>query len=420
MKTTTIIVTTLCTAFFAAGCNRNHAGGEGNSNGSTSTPQEDSEGGTETGETEKICEPGMSIDCACTNGQQGMQPCSPDGQSFQECICEGGSGSESGGLGDTGEVGGETNTTGVMSTGGELESGTTMPMPEGFCGDSHVDPGEECDDGNVDDTDNCLTLCHHASCGDGIVHANFEQCDDANQDDADSCTNDCQFQPSDIEVVITGDNAYAFGYGGDDSLNQYYGGVEAVTAGQIFNCGEGPEKYLIPAADAKNATSLYIIAWDDSFVTNGVIGAFRRTNGNGGFGQDVYTGTKGWEACATGAKYDIGSGGPPMDVINQHIVACNNGITPSGGWVDDIGTALGAVALGEDNTTEKNGGPAAGNEFQIVCPADMPGEAHWMWFNWDPAHVVPPSTPFIFPGGDNPYHQFLIFRLNAEKLPEPQ
>ena len=43
-----------------------------------------------------------------------------------------------------------------------------------------------------------------------------------------------------------------------------------------------------------------------------------------------------------------------------------------------------------------------------------------MWFNWDPAKVVPPQSAFLFPGGANPYHQFLLFRFAAELVPEPQ
>jgi hypothetical protein len=230
--------------------------------------------------------------------------------------------------------------------------------------------------------------------------------------------------PSDIDVVITADNAYSFAYGTEDSVAKFFGGVEAVTAGQIFNCGEGPEKYTVPAADAANATYLYIMAWDDSAVTNGVIARFRRTDGGMGFGDEVFTGTPGWEVCATGLKYEIGQGGPTLAVINDHLTKCNAGAldpnTSSGGWVDEVGTAIGAVAFGEDNTTPYDGGPKAGNEFPLVCPMDMPAQARWMWFNWDPANVKPPQSPFIFPGGANPYHQFLIFRFAAELIPIPQ
>lgn len=230
--------------------------------------------------------------------------------------------------------------------------------------------------------------------------------------------------PSDIEVVITADNAYGFAYGTEQSISKFFGGIENTTAGQIFNCGEGPELYTVPAADAEAASYLYIIAWDDSAVTNGVLARFRRKDGGGGFGEDVFTGTKGWQACATGLQYQIGSGGPDLATINSYIAKCGAGDldpnTTSGGWVDEVGTAIGAVAFGEDNTTPYDGGPKAGNEFPLVCPRDMPAEARWMWFNWDPANVVPPQSAFLFPGGQNPYHQFLLFRFAAELVPEPQ
>lgn len=228
----------------------------------------------------------------------------------------------------------------------------------------------------------------------------------------------------DIEVIITADNAYSFAYGTLTNIGKFFGGVEAVTAGQIFNCGEGPEKYIVPGADAQNATHLYIVAWDDSAVSNGVLARFHRTDGGQGFGDDVFTGYHGWQACATGLKYEVGSKGPPLDVINQYINKCNNGdLDPnnsSGGWVDEVGTALGAVAFGEDNTTPYDGGPKAGNEFPLVCPMDMPADARWMWF--DPAPMNP-ASPFLYPGGGNgpnAYHQFLLFRLAAELIPEPQ
>lgn len=230
---------------------------------------------------------------------------------------------------------------------------------------------------------------------------------------------------TDIEVVITADNAYAFAYGSDDDISKYYGGVEAVTAGQIFNCGEGPETYVIPYAETIGTTQLYIIAWADSSVTQGVLARFRRKGGGGGFGEDVFTGTKGWQVCATGIDYQPGSGGPPLAQINEYIGKCNakslDPNTTSVGWVDEVGTQYGAVAFGEDNTTPYDGGPKAGNEFPLVCPAVMPAEAHWMWFNWDPPNVKPPGSPFLWPGGGpNPDHQFLIFRLAAELLPDPQ
>jgi cysteine-rich repeat protein len=61
------------------------------------------------------------------------------------------------------------------------------------CGDGFVQPSvqEECDDGNLLETDNCLNSCKNAKCGDGIIHQGVESCDDGNQNNADMCTNMC-------------------------------------------------------------------------------------------------------------------------------------------------------------------------------------------------------------------------------------
>lgn len=54
------------------------------------------------------------------------------------------------------------------------------------CGDGVKDPGEECDDGNLADTDSCVS-CKAAVCGDTKVNVGVEQCDDGNLVDTDAC-----------------------------------------------------------------------------------------------------------------------------------------------------------------------------------------------------------------------------------------
>jgi cysteine-rich repeat protein len=80
------------------------------------------------------------------------------------------------------------------STGDETDTGfvpTTSPdIVSPLCGDGLLQWGEECDDGNQDDTDTCLTTCHKASCGDGLVWAGFEECDLWGADHP-SCDSDC-------------------------------------------------------------------------------------------------------------------------------------------------------------------------------------------------------------------------------------
>lgn len=60
------------------------------------------------------------------------------------------------------------------------------------CGDGFIEEGiEECDDKNLDDTDDCPSTCVKATCGDGFIHAGVEDCDDGNEEDGDACSSDC-------------------------------------------------------------------------------------------------------------------------------------------------------------------------------------------------------------------------------------
>ena len=89
-----------------------------------------------------------------------------------------------------------TPTSAGPSTGSDSDPGT-VPDTEGstgapgICGDGVMDAGESCDDGNDDDTDDCLSTCAVASCGDGFVQEGVEACDDGNVDDTDDCTSEC-------------------------------------------------------------------------------------------------------------------------------------------------------------------------------------------------------------------------------------
>jgi cysteine-rich repeat protein len=53
-----------------------------------------------------------------------------------------------------------------------------------LCGDSVLDPGEACDDGNNTDADGCQSNCQLPACGDLVLDGG-EACDDGNTDDAD-------------------------------------------------------------------------------------------------------------------------------------------------------------------------------------------------------------------------------------------
>ena len=58
------------------------------------------------------------------------------------------------------------------------------------CGNGILDPGEQCDDGNLFDGDGCSSRCTIPRCGDGFVDLG-EQCDDGNVFDGDGCSSHC-------------------------------------------------------------------------------------------------------------------------------------------------------------------------------------------------------------------------------------
>jgi hypothetical protein len=217
---------------------------------------------------------------------------------------------------------------------------------------------------------------------------------------------------TDVEVIITSDNAYSFGWGDKNRINTFNFRTPSTTAEEIFSCASGPEKYTIPAAEAPISAYLYVIAWSDRSVTQGAVGQFQRKGGT-----PIFTGTEKWEVCATGdGSYVAPANGPAKDVVNAEITKCNAGSgskdTTSGGWVSNTGPitpgAVGLLAIGEDNSTDRTAITAA-NPFPIACNIDP--KAHWMWY------AAPGDmSPFISTGG-NTSREFLIFRLPTAAIP---
>ena len=94
----------------------------------------------------------------------------------------------------------ETDTSGNMCTWNDW----TACVSADYCGNGTQDGSEECDDGNLDDTDACTNVCTENVCGDGFVYSGVESCDDgsANGGSCDSsyestchyCTASCQYK----------------------------------------------------------------------------------------------------------------------------------------------------------------------------------------------------------------------------------
>ena len=239
----------------------------------------------------------------------------------------------------------------------------------------------------------------------------------------------------DVDVVLTCDNAYGFGWGTSTQLQSYFTSPAATLASEIFSCpigtvsdpsrsAFGPEAFTVPAADAPPGAYLYVVTWADEAVTQGVIGQFKRVGAKA-----IYTGDPSFDVCATGIEYNTSdpteAPGPTLTVINQQIAVCNAGTgdasTTSAGWVNSAGAvttgSVGALAVGQDNS-------GTGADFQIACQTDTgpdggPQEgidavAHWMWYTPTPGA----GDAFRFTV-ESDSRQFLIFRLAAAALPPP-
>ncbi len=84
----------------------------------------------------------------------------------------------------------------------------TATVPPPVCGDSTVDSGEQCDDGNAQGGDGCSATCQTenppgSECGNGAVEAG-EQCDDGNTLGGDGCTATCQSEDTQDPVCGNG------------------------------------------------------------------------------------------------------------------------------------------------------------------------------------------------------------------------
>ena len=73
------------------------------------------------------------------------------------------------------------------------------------CGDGSVRVGvEECDDNNTANNDGCSSICRDEVCGNGI-RDNLEACDDGNLNDGDGCSSSCGFEHCGDGIINNGE-----------------------------------------------------------------------------------------------------------------------------------------------------------------------------------------------------------------------
>lgn len=110
-----------------------------------------------------------------------------------------GTGGGSAGVGGTFSAGAGGVAGAPFTTGGMLAAGQA-PVPA--CHNGVVEPPEDCDDGNLDDGDECTNLCRKARCGDGSLWLGEEACDDDNKTEEDGCSAYCRYELVDLALGL--------------------------------------------------------------------------------------------------------------------------------------------------------------------------------------------------------------------------
>lgn len=126
---------------------------------------------------------------------------------------------------------------------GEATETCTAACTSPDCGDKEVQDGEECDDGNNDNTDACTNICKNPKCGDSIIQGE-EECDDGNKTQTDSCTNACKSPACGDSYVQAGEVCDLGADNADDG--------ECTTKCSLPDCGDGVKGELEECDDKNN------------------------------------------------------------------------------------------------------------------------------------------------------------------------
>jgi cysteine-rich repeat protein len=146
-----------------------------------------------------------------------------------------------------------------------------VEIPFTCCGNGNVDGGEECDDGNDEETDDCLPTCSSATCGDGVVWEGVEECDDGNGVDDDACPNDCMLESGSsssgssttTDAGRSSSSSSSSSSGGDSGSSSSTGGESTTsggeaatgTAGDGSGSGSGSESGSASASASGSASA---------------------------------------------------------------------------------------------------------------------------------------------------------------------
>jgi cysteine-rich repeat protein len=286
------------------------------------------------------------------------------------------------------------------------------------CGNGIVEGTEQCDDGNFDDTDACVTGCVNATCGDGFVQSGVEECDDGNAIDTDGCRNNCLVPACGDGILDTGEQCddgntddgdgcsssctpenchddYTLTCGGTDTYNNSLGGSWNVLT--TYSCvgwdESGPEySYLF------SSTTDQTVTVDLSVLTAGEDLDVFVISDNGGLceptgcltygedqavfaaaaGVDYYIVVDGYQGSVADYTIDLSCATLPAcgDFTVDYGEECDDGNTTNGDGCDANCEFEGVICTpswwldcGDTDTWNNNGGGHTNNTSSYSCNA---------------------------------------------------
>ena len=191
-----------------------------------------------------------------------------------------------------------------------------IEVPDPFCGDGHVDAGEQCDDGNNDNGDgcdeNCETEVPDPFCGDGNLD-NGEECDDGNNQDGDGCSAICELENAE---PYCGDGNLDNGEECDDGNNQDGDGCSAIC--ELENaepyCGDGNLDNGEECDDGNNtngdgcSAACQTEETPDPYCGDGHVDAGEQCDDGNNISGD---------GCSATCKNEGGGGGTPLKIMDE-------------------------------------------------------------------------------------------------------
>ena len=179
---------------------------------------------------------------------------------------------------------------GVDGNSANVQESGTVACPN-FCGNAMQDLGEECDDGDSDDTDECSNSCQlNPVCGDGTLDSEeSEECDDGNTDAGDGCSASCTIETDffnigeDVEQLRTAINTanalnvpieislaeFSYTLEGVDNTTDGVNGLPSIT-GDITIIGPGAPTTFIERQVGAAPFRIFHVDGDGSLTLQGV------------------------------------------------------------------------------------------------------------------------------------------------------